>query len=71
MTAEKLHYTLVSAIDILMKKLENFTEEESRQKMVGGNYEIAKLYYAQEFLLRRLNSPLPNFLGTELESDRF
>lgn len=66
MTAEKLHYTLVSAIDILMKKLENFIEEESRKKMVGGNYEIAKLYYSQEFLLRRLNSPLPIFLGTGL-----
>jgi hypothetical protein len=56
--AEKLHYTLRSAIDFLMKRLDNFIEEESRQKMVDGSYEIAKHHYSYEFLWRWFHSLL-------------
>ncbi len=48
------------------KVREILENEESRQKMVDRNYEIAKKHYSYEFLRRRLNFLLTNFFGTEL-----
>ena len=53
-------------LDILMKRLENFIEEESGQKMVEGNCEIAKQHYSNELLQRRAHFLLTNFFGTEV-----
>jgi len=41
-------------------------DEESRQKMVDCNYEIASRHYSYEYLRRRLNFLLTNFFGTAL-----
>ncbi len=50
-----------------VKKVREILEnQESRQKMVDHNYEIAKKHYSYEFLRRRLNFLLTNFFGTDL-----
>ncbi|MCG6946192.1 MAG: hypothetical protein LJE87_12720 [Deltaproteobacteria bacterium] len=49
-----------------MKRLDNFIEEESRQKMVDGSYEIAEHHYPYDFLRRRFHFLLTNFFGTAL-----
>jgi glycosyltransferase involved in cell wall biosynthesis len=41
-------------------------DDESRQKMVDLNYEIASRHYSYEYLRRRLNFLLTNFFGTAL-----
>src|SRR5210317_1762166 len=47
-----------------VKKVREILEnQESRQKMVDHNYEIAKRHYSYEFLRRRLNTLLTNFFG--------
>jgi len=50
-----------------VKKVREILEnQESRQKMVDHNYEIAKRHYSYEFLRRRLDFLLTNFFGTAL-----
>jgi len=56
-------YDLNSQVKKVREILEN---QESRQKMVDHNYEIAKRHYSYEFLRRRLDFLLTNFFGTAL-----